>query len=82
MNLVITLIVGGFVGWVASIVAKTNTQMGLVANIIVGVVGSLIGHRLAALLGFVAFGSVAQLTVSVLGAVILIAVLRALKVYR
>ena len=43
MNLIIQLIVGGIIGWLASIVMKTNAQMGLIANVIVGIVGSVIG---------------------------------------
>ena len=46
-----SLIIGGIVGWLASIVMKTNPQMGLVANIVVGVVGSLLGFWIAGLLG-------------------------------
>jgi len=51
MSWVITLIVGGVVGWLASLVMKTNAQMGLIANVIVGVVGSLLGFWIAGLLG-------------------------------
>ena len=47
MSWVITLIVGGVVGWLASLVMKTNAQMGLIANVIVGVVGSLLGFWIA-----------------------------------
>ena len=41
MNWIITLVIGGVVGWLASIVMTTNAQMGLVANVIVGTVGAL-----------------------------------------
>ena len=41
MNWIITLVIGSVVGWLASIVMKTNAQMGLVANVIVGTVGPL-----------------------------------------
>ena len=37
--MIIALIVGGIIGWVASIIMKTNAQMGLLANIIIGIVG-------------------------------------------
>ena len=51
MGLIVTLIIGGIVGWLASIVMKTNAQMGLIANIVVGVVGAAIGNWLAGQLG-------------------------------
>jgi uncharacterized membrane protein YeaQ/YmgE (transglycosylase-associated protein family) len=47
MNLIVSLIIGGIVGWLASIVMKTNAQMGLIANVIVGIVGSAMGFWLA-----------------------------------
>ena len=40
MNWIISLIIGGIVGWLASIVMKTNAQMGLIANVLAGVVGA------------------------------------------
>jgi uncharacterized membrane protein YeaQ/YmgE (transglycosylase-associated protein family) len=48
MNLIIQLIVGGVIGWLASVVMKTNAQMGVVANVIVGIVGAGLGGWLAA----------------------------------
>ena len=44
MALIVTLIVGGIIGWLASIVMKTNAQMGMIANIVVGIVGSWLGR--------------------------------------
>ncbi len=43
MNTIITLILAGIVGWLASLIMKTDGQMGTVANIIVGIVGSMVG---------------------------------------
>ena len=51
MNLVVTLIIGGIIGWLASLVMKTNAQMGMIANIVIGIVGSAIGFWLAGALG-------------------------------
>ena len=42
-NFIVTLIIGGVVGWLASILMKTNAQMGILANVIVGVIGSFLG---------------------------------------
>jgi uncharacterized membrane protein YeaQ/YmgE (transglycosylase-associated protein family) len=81
MDLIITLIVGGVIGWLASIVMKTNAQMGLLANIIVGIVGSLLGYFLAGTLGVAAAGA-GRWVIGVLGAIVLIGILKALKVLK
>ena len=47
MGWIFTLVIGGVVGWLASIVMKTNAQMGMVANVLVGIVGSALGFWLA-----------------------------------
>jgi uncharacterized membrane protein YeaQ/YmgE (transglycosylase-associated protein family) len=82
MGLLIALAIGGLIGWVASLVMKTDGQMGLLANVIVGVVGSALGHFLAGVLGLAAMGQPGRLLVSIGGAVVLIAILRALRVMR
>ena len=82
MNWIVTLVVGGIVGWLASILMKTNAQMGLVANVIVGVVGSLIGFWLAGLLGLAAYGSIVRWLVAVAGAAILIWILKAIGIFK
>ena len=82
MNLIVSLIIGGIVGWLASIVMKTNAQMGLIANVIVGIVGSVLGFWLAGVLGLGASGAIAQWAVSIGGAAILIAILKALNVFK
>jgi len=46
MSLIIALIVGGIIGWLASIVMRTNAQQGLFLNVVVGCVGSLLGKWL------------------------------------
>src|SRR5258706_9429175 len=51
MHWIVTLIVGAVVGWLASILMKTNAQMGAIANILVGIVGSSLGFWLAGVLG-------------------------------
>jgi uncharacterized membrane protein YeaQ/YmgE (transglycosylase-associated protein family) len=81
MDLIITLIVGGVIGWLASIVMKTNAQMGLLANIIIGIVGSLLGYFLAGTLGVAAAG-VGRWVIGILGAIVLIGILKALKVLK
>ena len=82
MNWIITIVVGGVVGWLASIVMKTNAQMGLIANILVGIIGSSLGFWLAGVLGLGAAGSIMQWIVAVAGAAILIVILKALGVFK
>ena len=82
MNLIVSLIIGGIVGWLASIAMKTNAQMGILANVIGGIVGSAIGFWLAGLLGLGTSGAVAQWLVSIAGAAILIGLLKALNIFK
>ena len=82
MNILFSLIIGGIVGWLASIVMRTNAQMGVVANVIVGIVGSMIGFWLAGVLGIGANGAIAQWLVAVGGAVVLIVILKALRIFK
>jgi uncharacterized membrane protein YeaQ/YmgE (transglycosylase-associated protein family) len=82
MSFIVAIIIGGVIGWLASLIMKTNAQMGLIANIVVGVVGSLIGHWAAGALGIAAAGTLANGIVSLVGAVVLIVILRALGVFR
>jgi uncharacterized membrane protein YeaQ/YmgE (transglycosylase-associated protein family) len=81
MGLIMTLIIGGVVGWLASILMKTNAQMGMIANVLVGVVGSFVGVAIAGALGVHAQSAPASWIVAILGAALLIAVLRALGVF-
>jgi len=82
MNLIITLIIGGLVGWLASIVMKTNAQMGLIANVAVGVVGSMLGFWVAGMLGFAAAGGIVRFIVAFAGAVLLIFILGKLGIFK
>ena len=80
MNIVIWLIVGGLIGWVASLIMRTDAQQGMILNVIVGIVGAMLGGwLLAPLLGI--GGTINQndfslpsLGLSLLGAVILLAI--------
>jgi uncharacterized membrane protein YeaQ/YmgE (transglycosylase-associated protein family) len=82
MSFIVAIIIGGIIGWLGSLIMKTNAQMGLIANIVVGIVGSVLGHWVAGALGIAAIGSLGSFIVSLLGAVILIAILRAMGLFR
>ena len=79
MDLVITLIVGGLIGWLASLLMKTDGQ-GVLANMLIGIVGSILGSWVAGILGIAVAGSPARWLVGLFGAMLLIALLRALGI--
>ena len=78
MGIIIWLIVGGVVGWLASMIMKTDAQQGILLNVVVGIVGAFIGGWLIGPLvgaGSINDGfSVMSLAVSLVGAVILLAI--------
>lgn len=76
--------VGGLVGWVASLIMSTDREQGLLLNMVVGIVGAVIGGWvLSPLLGVSTINqssfSFASIVVSVLGAVILLGLIRMLR---
>jgi len=88
MSWIILIIVGGIIGWIASLIMGTDSQQGLLLNIVVGVVGSLLGKWLFSdvlgLGGAAAAGTftLAGLLWGVLGAIILILILKVLNIFR
>jgi uncharacterized membrane protein YeaQ/YmgE (transglycosylase-associated protein family) len=82
MNWIVTIVVGGIIGWLASLVMKTNAQMGIIANVVVGIVGSSLGFWLAGVLGLATYGAIAQWIVAVLGAAVLIFILKAFGFFK
>ena len=84
MNLIVWLIVGGLIGWLASILMKTNGQQGMFLNVVVGIVGAMLGGWfLSPLLGAGTINqnnfSLPALLVSFLGASILLAIVNLLR---
>lgn len=79
INFLIWIIVGGILGWVASMIMRTDAQQGTLLNIIVGIIGALLaGAILSPLLGVGTINdgnfSLSALLVSLLGAVILLGI--------
>jgi len=79
MGLLILLIVGGLIGWVASMIMRTDAQQGVILNVVVGIIGSfLAAFLLSPLLGIppITSGaiSISTILVSLLGAVVLLAI--------
>ena len=81
MELLAWIILGGIAGWIASIIMKTNAQMGILANIIVGILGALIGGFIVQALGGEGMSgfSLQSLLVATFGAVVLLAIVRAFR---
>jgi uncharacterized membrane protein YeaQ/YmgE (transglycosylase-associated protein family) len=78
MNIVIWLIMGGILGWIASLLMRTDARQGLITNVVVGVVGALLGGWIVG--PMIGGGTINQgdfsgesLMVSLLGAVVLLA---------
>jgi len=84
MNFIIWLIVGGVIGWIASMIMRTDGQQGILLNVVVGIVGSMLGGWLIAPLlgsGTVNQGdfSLMGLLASLMGAVILLAIVNLVR---
>jgi uncharacterized membrane protein YeaQ/YmgE (transglycosylase-associated protein family) len=84
MNILIWLLVGGLIGWVASMLMGTDDRQGILLNVVIGIVGAFLGG--AFLSGY--FGtstinegnfSVGAVLVSLLGAIILLAILKLVR---
>ena len=82
IDIIVTLVIGGIVGWLASLFMKTDAQMGYLANIVVGIVGSFLGFWLAGVLGIAAGGAVIRWVIAVVGAVILIGILKMVNIFK
>jgi uncharacterized membrane protein YeaQ/YmgE (transglycosylase-associated protein family) len=78
MGILVWLIVGGVVGWLASIIMRTDAQQGILLNVVVGIVGALLaGFIVSPMLGVGTINegvSLATFLVSLVGAIILLAI--------
>lgn len=82
INILIWLIVGAIAGWLASLVMKTNRQQGLLQDIIIGIIGAFLGGFILNALGIgggVSGLNIASILTAFIGAVILLAIIRAVQ---
>jgi uncharacterized membrane protein YeaQ/YmgE (transglycosylase-associated protein family) len=76
------IIVGALAGWIASMIMKTDASMGALANIVVGIIGALIGGWVVGLFGInVMDGAlrIESILTAILGSVILLAIVKAVR---
>ena len=78
MNIIMWVLFGALVGWIASLVMKTDAEQGAVGNIIVGIIGAFLGGAIARVFGGsgVTGFNLGSLIVAILGAIVLIFFLR------
>ncbi len=84
MGILIWLLVGGLVGWVASLIMKTDGSQGIILNVVVGIVGALIaGFFISPLVGIPTINqnslNIGSILVSLVGAVILIGIVKLVR---
>lgn len=72
------IVIGGLAGWVASMIMGTNASMGLIANIVVGVLGAVLGNLLLPLFGVSGTNgaSIWSFVVALIGAVVLLFIVK------
>ncbi len=78
---ILWIIFGGFTGWIASIITKNNKRMGILANIVVGLVGTLLGVWIASLAGIGSFRtfSPAGFLIALFGSVVLLTLINLIR---
>ncbi len=81
MGIILWIIFGGIVGWVASLIMKTDASQGTFLNIIVGIIGAVIGGWVMSLIGKygVTGFNLYSFVVALVGAIIFIAIVRAVR---
>lgn len=79
MDIVLWILFGGLAGWIASMIMGANAHMGVVTNVIVGVLGAALGGFLASFLGIGAMSgfNLVSLVTAIVGAVILLGIIQA-----
>ncbi len=80
MGLIVLLIVGGIIGWVASMIMRTDGQQGIFLNVVVGIIGALLaGFIITPLIGGAPITSgvisIQSIIVSLVGAIVLLAII-------
>jgi len=81
MGIILWIIFGALVGWIASMIMKTDAQQGAVLNVVVGIIGAVLGGWIMSLLGQggVSGFNLYSFIVALIGAIVLIAIVKAVR---
>ncbi len=81
MNILLWILFGAIVGWIASIIMETDAEMGIGSNIVVGILGALLGGWVVTLFGGPTVNgfNLSSFLVAILGAVILLGIVRGFR---
>lgn len=84
MNLIIWLVIGGLIGWIASLIMRTDAQQGIVLNVVVGIIGAVLGGwLLSPVVGVPTINqnvfSLGAMGVSLVGAIVLLAIVNLIR---
>lgn len=81
MGILLWIIFGALVGWIASMIMKTNAQQGIILDIVVGIVGAVVGGWIMSTIGKTGVQgfNLYSFLVALLGAIVLIAIVRAVR---
>lgn len=82
MGIIIGIILGGIIGWLASIVMRTDGQQGIILNVVVGVIGSFLGNWIGGMFGYgasITTFNIVGLFWAFIGAVVLLAIVNLIR---
>jgi uncharacterized membrane protein YeaQ/YmgE (transglycosylase-associated protein family) len=81
MGILLWIVFGALVGWIASLIMKTDGQQGALLNIVVGIIGAAVGGWIMSMMGEsgVTGFNVYSFIVAIIGAIVLIAIVKALR---
>jgi uncharacterized membrane protein YeaQ/YmgE (transglycosylase-associated protein family) len=79
MGIILWLVIGGIVGWLASKIMKTDAQMGILANILIGILGAFLGSQLLGGYSINTGISLRSILISLVGAVVLLGLINLIR---
>ena len=79
MGIILWLLIGGIVGWLASKIMKTDAQMGVLANILIGILGAFLGSQLLGGYSINTGISIRSILISLVGAVMLLGLINLIR---
>ncbi|MEK7461971.1 MAG: GlsB/YeaQ/YmgE family stress response membrane protein [Patescibacteria group bacterium] len=81
MGIIVWIIFGGLAGWIGSMIMNTDSQQGIVLNVVVGIIGAIFGGFIMSLLGMggVSGFNLYSFGVAVLGAIVLLSLVQFIR---